>query len=224
MRSLPKVKLPAPVTVVHGRLEYWSRTLIHWAANPRFLGPAGRPRDLFFVAGNPSFSDLVAHVLPRERPATCRDILLATGAVVRLPSGQLRLRERAALATGADSGVVQADEYLRPLRALLLALQTNLLRRAQGVPERTFQRVVSGFEISSEDMAQLQGFVGRHGTALLETVDDWLVARRRTGGPRQGSIRPYLGLYLSTDNDNPRPSLKNSHSPSQIIRPKKRRK
>ena len=50
-----------------------------------------------------------------------------------------RWRERAALASSAESGVVLADEYLRPLRALLLALQTNLLRSARRVPERAFQ-------------------------------------------------------------------------------------
>ena len=132
VRKLPVVKLPSPVTVVRGRLEYWSQAVIRWAADPRFLGADGRPRDLAFVAGDPSFSDLVRLALPRERPALCRDILLATGAIIRLPSGQLRWRERAALAKGADSGVVLADEYLRPLRALLLALETNLLHRTNG--------------------------------------------------------------------------------------------
>ncbi len=203
VRAVPPVKLPMAVTVVRGRLEYWSGTLIRWATDPRFVSPEGRSRDLPFAAGNPSFSDLVALELPRERPATCREVLLATGAIIRLPNGQLRLRERAALATGAESGVVQADEYLRPLLALLLALQTNLLRRAQGAPTAAFQRVVSGFEISTTDMAQLQSFVIRHGTALLESVDDWLAHRQkgqlRTGKAQQPSVRPYLGLYLSTD-------------------------
>jgi hypothetical protein len=206
IRALPVVELPAPVTVVRGRLEYWSRTLIRWAADPRFLGPDGRPRDMFFEAGDPSFRDLVALELPRERPAVCRDILLATDAIIRLPNGQLRWRERAALAAGAENGVVLADEYLRPLRALLLALQTNLLRRARGVPAVAFQRAVSGFELSPDDMAELEGFVSRHGTALLETVDDWLVdrqrVRHRSGRSRDGTVRPYLGLYLSTDAGN----------------------
>jgi hypothetical protein len=208
VRKLPIVELPAPVTVVRGRLEYWSQAVIRWAADPRFLGADGRPRDLAFVAGDPSFSDLVALALPRERPALCRDILLATGAIIRLPSGQLRWRERAALAKGADSGVVLADEYLRPLRALLLALQTNLLRRAKGAPMVAFQMGVSGFEISQDDMADLQRFVARHGTALLETVDDWIAhreqERRRLGRTRQDSVRPYLGLYLSTESDRSR--------------------
>jgi hypothetical protein len=203
VRAVPPVRLPMAVTVVRGRLEYWSSTLIRWATDPRFVSSEGRPRDLSFAAGDPSFSDLVALELPRERPAMCREVLLATGAIIRLPNGQLRLRERAALATGAESGVVQADEYLRPLLALLLALQTNLLRCAQGAPAAAFQRVVSGFEISTTDMAQLQGFVVRHGTALLESVDDWLALRQkeryRAGRARQSRVRPYLGLYLSTD-------------------------
>jgi Family of unknown function (DUF6502) len=229
VRALPPVKLPAPVTVVRGGVAYLSRPLIRWAADPRFLGPDGRPRDLSFVAGDPSFSDLVALALPRERPAMCRDILLAAGAIIRLPSGQLRWRERAVLATGAESGVIPADEYLRPLRALLLALQTNLLRRARGVPEGAFQRAVSGFEISPEDMAELQGFVARHGTALLETVDDWLRHRQkgpqRSGRIRQGSVRPYFGLYLSTDSDNAKFSPGDSRSrPHPLPRIKRRRK
>jgi hypothetical protein len=208
IRKLPVVRLAAPVTVVRGRLEYWSQAVTRWAADPRFLGADGRPRDLAFLSGDPSFCDLVALALPRERPALCRDILLATGAIIRLPSGRLRWRERAALAKGADSGVVLADEYLRPLKALLLVLQSNLLRRAQGAPKGAFQMGVSGFEISHEDMAHLQRFVARHGTALLETVDDWIAnrqqERQRVGASRQESVRPYLGLYLSTESDHPR--------------------
>jgi hypothetical protein len=224
IRSLPVVKLPAPVTVVRGQVGYWSRPSIRWAADPRFLGSDGRPRDLFFVAGNPSFSDLVALELPRERPAICRDILLATGGIIRLPNGQLRWRQRAALATGAESGVVLADEYLRPLRALLLTLKTNLLRRARGAPEGAFQRAVSGFQISTEDMAQLQGFVARHGTALLESVDDWLSHRQRSGRARPGSVRPYLGVYLSTYSDNAQCFVQPSRSRPQPPITKKRQK
>jgi hypothetical protein len=216
VRKLPVVRLRTPVTVVRGRLEYWSQAVIRWAADPRFLGADGRPRDLAFVAGDPSFSDLVALALPRERPALCRDILLATGAIIRLPSGRLRWRERAALAKGADSGIVLADEYLRPLRALLLALQTNLLRRAKGAPRGVFQMGVSGFEISQDDMADLQRFVDRHGTALLETVDDWIAhrqqERRQSPSARHESVRPYLGLYLSAESDHSRLPFKPSRS------------
>ena len=171
--------------------------------DPKFLGPDGRPRDLSFTSGSGCFTALVSLVLPRERPSVCRDILLATGAIIRLPNGRLRLRERAALAGGAASGVVLADEYLRPLRALLIALHTNLLRRARGAPTVAFQRAVSGFVISPEDMAELQGFVSRHGSALLETVDDWLSHRQKSGPNKSKSrgqkIRPYLGLYLSSE-------------------------
>lgn len=227
VRALPPVELPAPVTIVRGGVAYLSRPLIRWAADPRFLGPDGRPRDLSFVAGDPSFSDLVALALPRERPAVCRDILLAAGAIIRLPSGQLRWRERAVLATGAESGIVPADEYLRPLRALLLALQSNLLHRARGVPEGAFQRAVSGFEISAADMTELQGFVARHGTALLETVDDWLTHRQkerhRSGRTRQGSVRPYLGVYLSTDSDEASSGEMRSR-PRPVATKKRRRK
>jgi hypothetical protein len=215
VRSLPLVKLPAPVTVVSGQLEYWSRPAIRWAADPRFLGVDGRPRDLAFMAGDPSFSDLVALELPRERPAICRDILLEIDAIVRLPNGRLRWRERAAVASGAESGVVLADEFLRPIQVLLNALQTNLLLpRVKGVPKVAFQRAVSGFEISPKDMVELQGFVARHGLALLETVDDWLAdrqrLRQRPGGRRQQVVRPYLGLYLSTTGSDTKLTLDDS--------------
>jgi Family of unknown function (DUF6502) len=210
VRSFPSVKLPVPVTVVRGELEYWSRILDRWAADTQFIGPDGRPRDLPFFAGDPSFSDLVAIELPGERPAVCRDTLMAIGSIIRLPNGHLRWRERTALAYGAASGVIRADEYLRPLRALLLVLQSNLLR-----PEVAFQRAVSGFEISKKDMAELNSFVARHGTALLETVDDWLAHRRqeteRSGRALQSSVRPYLGLYLSMD-------IESIRSPRELAR------
>ncbi len=208
VRTLPPVKLPARVIVMRGELEYWSRTLMRWAADPGFLGADGRPRDLSFVAGVPSFSDLVALELPGESAAICRDTLLATSAITRLPNGLLRWRGRAAIAKSAKSGVILADEYLRPLRALLLVLQSNLLRRARRVPPGGFLRAVSGFELSAEDMAQLHSFVSRHGTALLETVDDWLAQRQQERKPSGRAsltlVRPYLGLYLSTDSYNTR--------------------
>jgi hypothetical protein len=51
-------------------------------------------------------------------------------------------------------------------------------------------------------MLELQGFVARHGLALLETVDDRLAdiqrLRERPGSRRHRMVRPYLGLYLST--------------------------
>ena len=118
VRKLPIVKLAAPVTVVRGRLEYWSQAVMRWAADPKFLGVDGRPRDLAFSSGELSFCDLVALSLPRERPALCRDILLATGAIIRLPSGRLRWRERAALAWTealtlvAETGAPDADYEL----------------------------------------------------------------------------------------------------------------
>ena len=203
VRKIPIVRIRTPVRVVRGRLEYWSRAVTRWASDPRFLGTDGRPRDLAFSIGEPSFSTLVALALPRERADLCRDILLATGAIIRLPGGKLRWRERAALAHGAESGFVLADEYLRPLRALLLALQTNLLRRAKGTQPIAFQMGVSGFEISQEDMSELHRFVDRHGTAFLETVDDWISnrvqERQRNGDFPSDPVRPYLGLYLCTD-------------------------
>ena len=224
VRSFPSVKLPVPVTVVRGQLEYWSRILDRWAADTRFIGTDGRPRDLPFLAGDPSFSDLVAIELPRERPANCRDTLMAIGSIIRLPNGHLRWRERTALAYGAASGVIFADEYLRPLRALLLVLQSNLLR-----PEVAFQRAVSGFEISKKDMAELNSFVARHGTALLETVDDWLGHRRqereRSGRTLQAAVRPYLGLYLSMDIESVRSARAASrHQSGAAISPKKGQK
>jgi hypothetical protein len=43
---------------------------------------------------------------------------------------------------------------------------------------------------------------------LLETVDDWIAhrqqQRQRSGRKRQESVRPYLGLYLSTESDRSR--------------------
>jgi len=198
VRALPPLKLREPVIVVKGKLEYWSRILDRWAADTKFLGSDGRPRDLPFSGGDSSFSDLAALELPHERPAECRDNLLAIGSIVQLPNKKLRWRERSALAHGVESGVILADEYLRPLRALLLALQANLLQ-----PEVAFQRAVSGFEISSPDMAELGSFVARHGSALLELVDDWLSHRRqvnqRLGRSRRTKVRPYLGLYLSSE-------------------------
>src|SRR5579862_4581065 len=49
VRALAPARPAAPVTVVRRQVGYWSRLSVRWAADPRFLGPDGRPRDLSFV-------------------------------------------------------------------------------------------------------------------------------------------------------------------------------
>ena len=77
-------------------------------------------------------------------------------------------------------------------------------------------------------MADLDSFVSRHGTALLETVDDWLAHKQQerelSGRTRPVSIRPYLGLYLSTDSDNAQFTLEDSRPHRHVRRVQKKRR
>ena len=226
VRALPAATQPVQVNLIHGRLEQWSQILTRWAADPRFLGPDGRPRDLPFAVADPSFSDLVALELPGQEPAICRDTLLSIGAISTLPGGQLRWRQRTAVASGAIGGAIIVEEYLRPLRALLLVLQANLSRPAPRGFDGTFQRAVSGVGITPEEVPEFHSFVARHGNALLEAVDEWLVLRQRerqrSGRPDNVLVRPYMCLYLGVDNEKartPRPA-RNVQRPKSGAKPR----
>ena len=203
LKQVGNPKRPRSIKVMRGNLEYWASLLTRWTIDTRFVDDEGRPKDLEFSSSDGSFTELVETVLPGEDPALCLEILLGTGAAIRLPSRKIRYRNRSVI-TNADLQIpVFVDEYLRPLISLLMILESGLNKRVTGVAAEAFQRSVVGYELSAKDMPELRAFVERHGMAFIEAIDEWLSQRTREraegGRGSMNLVRPYVGLYMTAD-------------------------
>ena len=198
---------PAALRPVAAHLGYIARVLARWAEDPRFANEQGTPRDLPVRGGKLSFSRLVAEELPGESADSCLNILLTIGAVSRLPSGLVRWRSRAAISNRNRADTIFVDEYIRPLRALLLNLQINLTREAPIATNSTFLRSVGGFEVPVSDLGDLRRLLETQGMILIETVDNWLKQRVNQHASNHDEmarlVRPYVGLLMTGDGDLP---------------------
>jgi hypothetical protein len=178
-------------------LAYCARLLARWAEDPSYINKDGRPRDLKESGGTSSFYELVEDELTGEDPKRCLQVLLATRSVIRLPTGLLRWRSRTAL--GFSGRSIYAQEFLRPLTALLATLESNLARPPGASRGHTFQRGVCGFEVPERCIPDLHRIVERHGMGFIEVVDNRLNQQSRE--PSQGSrmVRPYVGVFMIGD-------------------------
>jgi hypothetical protein len=188
-----------------GNLSYWARVLARWAEDPRYTSEEGLPRDLPQRGQHPSFGSLVAEELPGADPEEGLRILLITESVMRLPSGLLRWRRRTAI--GHNERILFLDEYLRPLRALLVNLEENLTQRVAATTRENFARGISGFEVSESDVVDLRRLLDTQGMMFIEMVDNWLKRRSARRADSNGGaghlVRPYVGVFMTKDGELP---------------------
>ncbi len=186
------------------RLEFdvreMGRILARWVNDPQFVSDQGRPLDLPQRGAKISFESLVNAELPGVNPNACLDILLSSEVVVRSRRGLLRLRNRIVQRLAGDA--VAVEDMLRPLQGLLDTLAQNMMSSAAGKGAPVLECGVSGFEVGASDVSDLCHHALRHGTLLLEQLDEWLALRERRR-PRDNSagpaLRPYVGLFIAKD-------------------------
>ena len=186
------------------RLEFdvreMGRILARWGNDPQFVSEQGRPLDLPQRGAKVSFESLVDAELPGVDPNACLDILLSSEGVVRSKRGLLRLRKR--FAQRLNGNAVAVEDSLRPLQGLLDTLAQNMISSAAGEGAPVLECGVSGFQVGASDVSDLCHHALRHGTLLLEQLDEWLTLRERrrrhlnSGGP---VLRPYVGLFIAKD-------------------------
>ena len=208
---------PQPSAAATPHLGYWARVLARWAEDPRFVSEQGVPRDLP-NRGPESFASLVEAELPGEDPNQGLRVLTATRAITRLPNGKLRWRSRAAI----SGDVMNVTEVLRPLRSLLINLQSPY-----DAQMRPFTRGVSGFAVTRRDAIDLRRLIEVQGMMFLEIVDNWLRQRanRRVRGKAHARraparlVRPFVGLIMNCDGDLPTRlrSRGDTRAPSRLI-------
>jgi hypothetical protein len=196
---------PSRRKAAFGNLTYWARVLARWAEDPRYTSEQGLPRDLPPRGQHPSFASLVAEELPGADPEEGLRILLVTESVIRLPHGLLRWRRRTAI--GHNERILFLDEYLRPLRALLVNLEEDLTQRVAATTRENFARGISGFEVSESDVVDLRRLLDTQGMMFMEMVDNWLKRRSARRADSNGAaghlVRPYVGVFMTKDGELP---------------------
>jgi hypothetical protein len=175
-----------------------ARVMGRWASDPQFVSKQGRPIDLPERGGKISFQSLVNSELPGTDPIAFMNMLLSNRCIARSKDGVVRWRERVVLrTTGNEVAVVDS---LRPLQGLLDTLAENMMSSAAGKGAPIIEYGVSGFQIGAADVSELCHQTKRHGTLLLEHLDEWLALRERrhkrdtSDGP---VFRPYVGLFIA---------------------------
>jgi hypothetical protein len=186
------------------RLEFdvreMGRILARWANDPQFISEQGRPLELPQRGAKVSFESLVNAELPGVDPNACLERLLRSEALVRSKRGLLRLRSR--FAQRLNGNAVAVEDSLRPLQGLLDTLAQNMMSSAAGKGAPVLEFGVSGFQVGASDVSDLCHHTLRHGSLLLEQLDEWLALRERrrrhlnSAGP---VLRPYVGLFIAKD-------------------------
>jgi len=182
-----------------GDLGVWARVLARWAEDPQFASEAGVPLDLSERGPGISFHRLVAAELPGAAAEDGLAVLLATRSITRLANGLLRWRSRTAI--GHKGHMIFVDEYLRPLRALLVTLEDNLNHRVSGRSDLTFARGISGLDIPETELEELRRIVESQGMIFIEAIDNWLKARatdsRQRTARKSRIAHPYIGVFMT---------------------------
>jgi hypothetical protein len=176
------------------------RILTRWVNDPQFVSEQGRPVDLPQRGAKISFESLVNAELPGVDPNACLDILLSSDGVVRSQRGLLRLRNPIVQRLAGDA--VSVEDSLRPLQGLLDTLAQNMMSSAAGKGAPVLECGVSGFQVGASDVSDLCHHALKHGTLLLEQLDEWLALRerrRRSYNSAEPACRPYVGLFIARD-------------------------
>lgn len=175
-----------------------ARVMGRWATDPQFVSKQGRPIDLPERGAKISFESLVNSELPGTDPTALMNMLLSNRCIARSKDGVVRWRERVVLRTTGNE--VAVEDSLRPLQGLLDTLAENMMSSAAGKGTPILEYGVSGFEVGAADISELCHQTKRHGTLLLEHLDEWLALRerRQKRHSSEGAVfRPYVGLFIA---------------------------
>lgn len=186
-RTLMEADPDAPV----GYMSKASRVLSGWHQDPEFLDDAGKPIELQQEGEGACFVQLARRYGGDIPPIAVLKELVASGAVLRLPDGRLRVAMRDYLPLPMDPAQIRL--WASALADLGSTLEHNL-SRAPGRAAR-FERRALNVSVKSQAVPAFREFLEREGQVFLERVDDWLTAH--AGGGE--TIRLGCGLYHIED-------------------------
>ncbi len=176
--------------------------LTAWHQDPRYLDSLGSPVPLKLRGSVRSFGRLVKDNIPYLDA----DLLLAhlqrVGAASIDQRGFVHVEMRS-LPVYQDR-LMAIQHTLMSLNNFIGTLRHNL-DSADSNSEQLFHRIARNVKFDTREIPALKVWAKRHGHDFLETSDNWMRRRVRTGSPRASkngkSARVSIGVYLAIDRE-----------------------
>jgi hypothetical protein len=177
-----------------------SDLLTLWHQDPEYLDPAGTPIPIRMRAGNPCFRSLAERSVPGMPPARLIRELTRLRAI--------RVDRRRFIHVRVRSLITYRDKRHTIIHTLnsLRGFINTLLHNIDGptsYSEPLFQRVAWNSSLDVKDIPRLKIWMKRHGQALLESADGWMMRKSvNAKSPytrRRSSANVSVGVYLSVN-------------------------
>jgi hypothetical protein len=173
------------------------RVLDAWHRNRRYLNDDAEPRAIPLLGRAPSVEALVKAENSRCDTAAFARRLRSLGLLVRSGRGCYRPAMRVALVGGLNPLIQQY--VARSSATLLRTIYQNISMPSRS--SRLIERFAEVPDLPTRYAAEFRKFSREQGWAMLNTLNDWLEARRsrRAAHKRERTVRAGLHLYAYVD-------------------------
>ena len=186
-----------------------TQTLNHWHADADFCDKEGKPLELPFSGGFPSFTDLVRRYAGDIPPGAMRTELKRSGAVIESEGGKLRALSAVYIPYELDSDFINGWAFSLANLATTLTYNSSL-RSTENEEERRLQarpeRYVWATKLRKTDVDAFKIMAVSKTEELLTQLNEWIinhesdaVLRRADSGEKTEPARVGLGIYYFED-------------------------
>jgi Family of unknown function (DUF6502) len=174
--------------------------LTSWHQDPLYLDDTGNPSPIRMRGTRRSFKRLASSSVPNMDPERLLFELERVGAVTIDAGGLIRVHMRS-LPVYEDRRLA-VQHTLSSLDGFIKTLRHNLMSPSSN-SDQLFHRIACSGEFDPREIPALKIRVKRHGQNFLESCDNWMARRARTGDTRSKSKRKdayvSVGVYLSVE-------------------------
>jgi len=184
-------------TPQQGYMSKPSQVLHAWYHDPRYLDPAGKPRDLEVDDSEGSFTELVRRYAPNTPLVALLKELRAAGALEEVDGKRLRALKRSYIPREPNENLIRL--WGSVLEDHGTTFEHNL-NRDEAEPPRFERRAIS-LRVDPKSLPEFRETLERAGQAFLERMDDWINAHQvDSSTAEQGAgIRLGVGVYHIQD-------------------------
>lgn len=152
-----------------------ARVLQIWHSEASYQDDQGRPIDLAFEEGHGSFTELVKRVGGDVPAGAVRAELLASGAMIELPNGRLRVQKRYFVPATLDEDLVLGFAFIAA--PLLETMSRNVAEPSSAL----IQRVVYSDHLTLEALETFRSLSRQQTEQLMNSMDAWIGANETSG-------------------------------------------
>ncbi len=155
-----------------------TQTLNHWHADPDFCDEEGKPLELPFSGGFPSFTDLVRRYAGDIPPGAMRTELKRSGSVIESEGGKLRALSAVYIPYELDADFINGWAFSLANLATTLTYNSSL-RSAENDEERISQgrleRYVWATKLRKADVDAFKTMALSNTEELLTQLNEWII-------------------------------------------------